>query len=80
MLTIGCHLSKRRGYLEMAERGGVHQREHLPVLHPQPPRQRAWRPSTRRTSPPTSPSPKEHGIHDALAYAPYDVPTRLQTR
>lgn len=72
MLTIGCHLSKRRGYLEMAKEAASINANTFQYFTRSP-----------RGSEQASLDEKdvqayrafcqEHGIHDVLAYAPYDT-------
>ena len=61
------------------QRGGVHQREHLPVLHPQP-RGSEQAALDEKDVAAYLAFAKEHGIHDALAYAPYDADPATWTR
>lgn len=72
MLTIGCHLSKRRGYLEMAKEAASIDANTFQYFTRSP-----------RGSKQADLSEKDvaayldfvraHGIHDVLAYAPYDA-------
>lgn len=72
MLTIGCHLSKRRGYLEMAQEAASIDANTFQYFTRSP-----------RGSKQATLSEKDvaayldfvraHGIHDVLAYAPYDT-------
>ncbi len=72
MLTIGCHLSKRRGYLEMAkEAASIHANTfQYFTRNPRGGHQAAM---DEKDVAAYKAFAAEHGIHDVLAYAPYDT-------
>lgn len=72
MLTIGCHLSKRRGYLEMAKEAVSIQANAFQYFtrNPRGGRQAAL---DQKDADAYVRYAKDHGIHDVLAYAPYDA-------
>lgn len=72
MLTIGCHLSKRRGYLEMA-REAVSINANTFQYFTRNPRGGAVADLDMKDVKDYLAFSSEHGIHDVLAYAPYDA-------
>lgn len=72
MLTIGCHLSKRRGYLEMAkEAASIHANTFQ--YFTRSPRGSKQADLDAKDVREYLAFAQEHGIHDVLAYAPYDT-------
>ena len=69
MLTIGCHLSKRRGYLEMAKEAASINANTFQYFT----RGSEQAALDEKDVAAYLAFAKEHGIHDALAYAPYDA-------
>ena len=72
MLTIGCHLSKRRGYLEMAKEAASINANTFQYFT-RSPRGSEQAALDEKDVAAYLAFAKEHGIHDALAYAPYDA-------
>ena len=72
MLTIGCHLSKRRGYLEMAKDAASINANTFQYFT-RSPRGSEQAALDEKDVAAYLAFAKEHGIHDALAYAPYDA-------
>ena len=70
MLTIGCHLSKRRGYLEMAKEAASINTNTFQYFT-RSPRGSEQAALDEKDVAAYLAFAKEHGIHDALAYAPY---------
>lgn len=72
MLTIGCHLSKRRGYLEMAKEAASINANTFQYFtrSPRGSRQAAI---DEKDAQAYLDFIGAHGIHDVLAYAPYDA-------
>lgn len=72
MLTIGCHLSKRRGYLEMAkEAASIHANTFQ--YFTRSPRGSKQAELDAKDVREYLAFARDHGIHDVLAYAPYDT-------
>lgn len=72
MLTIGCHLSKRRGYLEMAKEA-VSINANTFQYFTRSPRGSKQAELDAKDVREYLAFAAEHGIHDVLAYAPYDT-------
>ena len=72
MLTIGCHLSKRRGYLEIAKEAASINANTFQYFT-RSPRGSEQAALDEKDVAAYLAFAKEHGIHDALAYAPYDA-------
>ena len=72
MLTIGCHLSKRRGYLEMAKEAASINANTFQYFT-RSPRGSEQAPLDEKDAESYLAFIHEHGIRDVLAYAPYDT-------
>lgn len=72
MLTIGCHLSKRRGYLEMAKEAASINANTFQYFT-RSPRGSEQAALDEKDVNAYRAFCQEHGIHSALAYAPYDT-------
>ncbi len=72
MLTIGCHLSKRRGYLEMAKEA-VSINANTFQYFTRSPRGGAQAKLDMKDVEAYKAYASEHGLHDVLGYAPYDT-------
>ncbi|MEC4183592.1 deoxyribonuclease IV [Adlercreutzia sp. R21] len=72
MLTIGCHLSKRRGYLEMAQEAASINANTFQYFT-RSPRGSEQATLDEKDAQAYRAFCQEHGIHDVLAYAPYDT-------
>lgn len=72
MLTIGCHLSKRRGYLEMAKEA-VSINANTFQYFTRSPRGGAQAALDMKDVEAYKAYASEHGIRDVLGYAPYDT-------
>lgn len=72
MLTLGCHLSRHRGFLEMAKEA-VSVDANTFQYFTRNPRGGAVAKLDQKDAEAYVAYKKEHGIHDVLAYAPYDA-------
>lgn len=72
MLTIGCHLSKRRGYLEMAKEATSINANTFQYFTRSPRGSKKADLDTKDVREYLA-FTQEHGIRDVLAYAPYDT-------
>ncbi|MCI8367352.1 MAG: deoxyribonuclease IV [Eggerthellaceae bacterium] len=72
MLTIGCHLSRRKGFLEMAEEA-VSVKANTFQYFTRNPRGGAQAEESEKDIAAYTAYAKEHGITTALAYAPYSA-------
>lgn len=72
MLTIGCHLSKRRGYTEMAEEAASINANTFQYFTRSPRGSKQAKLDEKDVAAYRA-FCQEHGIHDVLAYAPYDT-------
>lgn len=72
MLTIGCHLSKRRGYLEMAKEAASINANTFQYFTRSPRGSKQAELDTKDVREYLA-FAQEHGLHDVLAYAPYDT-------
>ena len=72
MLTIGCHLSKRRGYTEMAREAASINANTFQYFT-RSPRGSEQAPLDEKDAESCLAFIHEHGIRDVLAYAPYDT-------
>lgn len=72
MLTIGCHLSKRRGYLEMAKEAASINANTFQYFTRSPRGSKQAELDAKDVREYLA-FAQEHGLHDVLAYAPYDT-------
>ena len=72
MLTIGCHLSKRRGYLEMAKEAASINANTFQYFTRSPRGSRQAELDTKDVREYLA-FAADHGMRDVLAYAPYDT-------